>query len=87
MPAHPKCKTEEQPGYRTDSTRHQFLCIDDDGRECRRENEADHETQYPGPEQIRIREDQCEGRNAENREPNDPLASYAIAERAADQRT
>src|SRR5579863_389863 len=83
---HAKGKTEEKPGDKTDLSRDQFLCVDEDRGKSRRENDADTKREDAGPEKIGIRQQEGERRHAQNREPDDILAAEAVSCVAADQR-
>src|SRR5580692_951979 len=66
---HPKGKTEEKPGDETDLSRDQFLCIDEDRRKGRGEDDADTEREDGRPEKIGVRQQEGERGYAQNREP------------------
>ena len=79
-------KTKEDAGHSSDATRHKFLREDHDGRERRREDQADDDGQDLCPEQVRVWQQQGERQRAEDRHPDHVLAPDAIAHRPADER-
>src|SRR5204863_155499 len=63
----------------------QLLRVDDDGGKGRGENKTADGGQHGAPKEIRVRQRQGEGRDTEDRDPDDRLAADAIANRSADQ--
>ena len=81
---HAKRQSEEQAGDHSDFARHQFLSVNQDGGEGRRQNHADDHAEDAGPEQVRIGQHQGERQHAEDGAPDDIFAPDAIANGSAD---
>ena len=84
--AQSKRHPEEQSRDHSHTARNQFLRIDYDRRERRRENQADNHAQHACPEEVRIRQSQRKRKHAENRAPDHDLTPDAVSHRSADDR-
>ena len=58
--AHAEREAEEHAGDQADASRHELLRVDDDRREGGREDQADHDGEHRGPEEIGVRQQQRE---------------------------
>ena len=81
-----ECEPEEEPRNQTHTSRHQFLRVDEDGREGRRQDHADDHAQHACPEQVDVRQRQAERQHAEDRSPDDVFPADPVADRTADER-
>ena len=81
-----KGQSEEQAGDQPHVARHQFLGVDDDCRESRRQNHPDETGEHDGHGQADMRQQQRERRHAEDGNPNHELAADPVAHRPADDR-
>ncbi|MNF80875.1 hypothetical protein D3C84_631280 [compost metagenome] len=84
-PAKTKHQTEEYTGNHPDIARHQFLGIHNNRRERRGEDEADDHAENTGPEQVDMRQQQREWRDAEDREPDHRLTPDLVADRPTEE--
>ena len=86
IPAMPKARPKNKARDQTDLSRDQLLRVNQDGRKGRRENDADDHGEHAGPEKVCVRKRERKRRDAEDRNPDDELASVTVADRPAEDR-
>src|SRR6266536_3500028 len=86
QPAHAEGEPEEHAGDEAHASWHQLLRKDNDRREGGRQDEPDHHREHRRPEQIRVRQEQSERKDSENRSPDVLLAAEPTAKRSAQNR-
>src|SRR5260370_29664814 len=67
-----------------DFSGHEFLGIDENSGESGGQDEADDHAQNASPEEIGVGQHQSEGKNAQDRAPDNVFASDFVAHRTAD---
>ena len=69
-----------------DFSRNQFLRVNQDGGKGGGQDDPNDDGEDAGPKEIGVGENEGEGRNAEDRNPDDQLASIAIADWSTENR-
>ncbi len=82
-----RTQNRKTAGYRADLAGHQLLSEDDDGRECRGQDQTDQERQNAYPLQIDVGQKHREWRNPQDGTPDDAFAADTIADRPPQKRT
>src|SRR5205085_7691816 len=79
-----EAQAEEKAGHGADFARDQFLRVNENGGEGGRENHPDDRAQNGAPEKIGVGQREGEGRDAEDRDPDDSFAADAVADWSAE---
>src|SRR4051812_10662163 len=83
--AHTERESKEKTGNESHLPRNKFLRIHQDSRECRREYHTNGNDQYPGPEQISVRQQQRERSYSKDRDPDNIFTAEPVSQWASQQ--
>src|SRR5262249_59291766 len=82
--AKPKRKAIKQSADKTYAVWHQIDRIDEDRGKCARHDQADEDAEHAGPEQVHMRQQERKWQGSEDRDPDDAMATDAVANYASD---